>query len=107
MVVSIHDCATHMEIGGKKDTPYISDLFEEQIIRSEKEKMYTDLVFFDGASKSNVQTAGRMLNAKYLRVYVLTSSEHVISSFFSDLLKMGAIEILCCIAKFVHLSIDP
>ena len=92
MVVSIHDCTAHMAAGGKKDAPYISDLFEEQIVRFDKEKMFTDLVFFDGAA--NVQKAGRMLNAKYPRAYALTGGEHVISSFFSDLVKMGAIKVI-------------
>ena len=91
MVVSIHDCTAHMAAGGKKDAPYISDLFEEQIVRFDKEKMFTDLVYFDGAA--NVQKAGRMLNAKYPRAYALTGGEHVISSFFSDLVKMGAIKV--------------
>ena len=92
MVVSIHDCTAHMAAGGKKDAPYISDLFEEQIVRFDKEKMFTDLVYFDGAA--NVQKAGRMLNAKYPRAYALTGGEHVISSFFSDLVKMGAIKVI-------------
>ena len=76
-------------------THYIYDLFEEQIVRSDKEKMYTDFVFFDGTS--NMQKTGRMLNHKYPRVYALTGGKYVISSFFSDLVKMRAINVCCVI----------
>ena len=91
VVVSIHDYTTHMAAGRKKDTPYTSDLFKEQIVKLDKEKIFTNLVFFDGTA--NVQKAGRMLNAKYPRAYALTGGEHVISSFFSDLVKMAAIKV--------------
>jgi hypothetical protein len=42
-------------------------------------------VFFDGAS--NVQKAGRLLEAKYPRIHVQTCAAHSVSLFFSDICK--------------------
>jgi hypothetical protein len=32
MTVLIHDCTKHMEEGGKKDAPYIAELFEVKVM---------------------------------------------------------------------------
>ncbi len=64
MTVSIHDCTKHMEEGGKKDAPYIAELFEVKVMEYDPHFLCTDDVFyFDGAS--NVQKAGQILMAKF------------------------------------------
>jgi len=90
-VVAVHDCTEHMAAGGKKDASYIAGLFEEYVIEFDKEKLCTDLFFFDGAS--NVQKAGEVLVAKFPRAYVLHGGEHVISLFFDDLSKLPPIRV--------------
>ena len=55
-------------------------------------------MFFDGAS--NVQNAGRMLQARHPRITVGHGAEHVVSLFFSDVFtKMPEFEILANFAK--------
>jgi hypothetical protein len=49
-----------------------------------------DCVFFDGAS--NVQKAGRLLEAKYLQLTVLHGAEHVVSLFFADATKLKPVK---------------
>ena len=66
-------------------------MFEETIIEFDKEKLCTDIFFFDGAS--NVQKAGEVLVAKFPRAYVLHGGEHVISLFFDDLSKLPPIKV--------------
>ena len=51
-VIAVNDCSDHMSAGGK-DATYIAQMFEETIIEFDKEKLCTDIFFFDGAS--NVQ----------------------------------------------------
>ena len=83
--LGIVDCSGHMSAGGKKDASYISDLFFPHIEKLDPDKLYTDLVLFDGAS--NVQKAGEIIGAIYPRVTCLAGAEHVISLFFSDVAK--------------------
>ena len=56
MTVLIHDCTKHMEEGGKKDAPYIAELFEVKVMEFDPNFLCTDVFYFDGAS--NVQKAG-------------------------------------------------
>ena len=90
-VIAVNDCSDHMSAGGKKDATYIAQMFEETIIEFDKEKLCTDIFFFDGAS--NVQKAGEVLVAKFPRAYVLHGGEHVISLFFDDLSKLPPIKV--------------
>ena len=69
-----------MASGGKKDAPYIAQLYEEYVMKYDPDKMYTDIFFFYGAS--NVKKGGRILEAKYPRSYCLHAGEHVVSLFF-------------------------
>lgn len=52
----------------------------------EKVKDSIDLVIFDGAS--NVQKAGKILEARYPRLSVVHGAEHVLSLFYSDIFKL-------------------
>ncbi len=63
MTVSIHYCTKHMEEGGKKDVPYISELFEVKVMEYDPQLLCTGVFYFDGAS--NVQKAGEILMAKF------------------------------------------
>ena len=58
MTVLIHDCTKHMEEGGKKDAPYIAELFEGKVMEYDPQRLCTDEFYFDGAS--NVQKAGEV-----------------------------------------------
>ena len=63
-VMDIVDCTGHLEKGGKKDAKYIATCFEPHMKELDPEESKMDCVFFDGAS--NVQKAGRLLEAKFL-----------------------------------------
>ncbi len=39
-----------MEEGGKKDAPYIAELFEGKVMEYDPQRLYTDVFYFDGAS---------------------------------------------------------
>ena len=86
-VLDIIDCTDHMEVGGKKDAKYIADIFEEHIEALDPKGVHLNAVLFDGAS--NVQKAGRLIEAKYPQVSVLHGVEHVISLFFADVSKLN------------------
>ena len=91
IVVAIQDCTDHMASGGKKDAPYIAKLFEDRVEEYDRDKKFTDIFYFDGAS--NVQKAGRLLVAKCPRAYSFHGGEHVISLFFTSLSKMTPIKV--------------
>jgi hypothetical protein len=59
MTVLIHNCTKQMEERGKKDVPYIAELFEEKVIEYHPQRLYTDVFYFDEAS--NLQKAGEVL----------------------------------------------
>jgi hypothetical protein len=63
MTVLIHDCTKYMEEGGKKDAPYIAELFEGKVMEYDPQRLCTDVFYFDGAS--NKQKAGEVLMAKF------------------------------------------
>ena len=90
-VVDIHDCTDHMAEGGKKDALYLAGVMQEEIEKFDKEKKYTDVFYFDGAS--NVQKAGLRLTALYPRAYVFHGGEHVISFFFSGVANLPPIKV--------------
>ena len=85
-VLDIIDCTEHMEVGGKKDAKYIASIFEEHIAELDPYGIHLNAVLFDGAS--NVQKAGRVIEAKYPQVSVLHGIEHVISLFFSNVSRL-------------------
>jgi Protein of unknown function (DUF 659) len=89
-VLDIIDCTEHLEDGGKKDAKYIASIFDDHIQELDPKGLYLNAVIFDGAS--NVQKAGRVLEAKYPQVSVLHGVEHCVSLFFADLSKLGWIE---------------
>jgi hypothetical protein len=71
--------------GGKKDALYIASQFDPWIKKLDPSHTRMDCVFFDGAS--NVQKAGRVLEAKFPRLQVVHGAEHVASLFFADIAK--------------------
>lgn len=85
-VLDIIDCTEHMEVGGKKDAKYIASIFQEHIEELDPYGIHLNAILFDGAS--NVQKAGRVIEAKYPQVSVLHGIEHVISLFFSDVSRL-------------------
>ena len=85
-VLDIIDCTEHMEVGGKKDARYIASIFEANIEELDPKGVHLNAVLFDGAS--NVQKAGRVIEAKYPQVSVLHGIEHCISLFFSDVSRL-------------------
>jgi Protein of unknown function (DUF 659) len=91
-VLDIIDCTEHMEAGGKKDAKYIADMFQEHISSLDPKGIHLNAVLFDGAS--NVQKAGRVIEASYPQVSVLHGIEHVVSLFFSDLSKLPFVRFL-------------
>jgi hypothetical protein len=92
ITVSIQDCTSHMQDGGKKDASYIARLFEEEVYKFDPTGTFTDVFFFDGAS--NVQKAGQILMAKFPRTFCFHGGEHVVSLFFSSIAKIGPIKVL-------------
>jgi hypothetical protein len=89
-VVDIVDCTEHMNSGGKKDASYIADMFSECIEELDPDHSRLDVIIFDGAS--NVQKAGRLIEARYPKVSVLHGAEHVVSLFFSDVARLPLIK---------------
>ncbi len=66
-----------MAEGGKKDTSYIADMFEEKVMEYHSLKICTDVFIFDGAS--NVQKAGEVLMARFHHSFCFHGGEHVVS----------------------------
>jgi hypothetical protein len=56
VVAAIRDCTGHRADGGKKDTLYITNLFNVIVVEYDPDKSCTDIFYFDSAS--NVQKAG-------------------------------------------------
>jgi hypothetical protein len=81
-----------MSKGGKKDAEYIANLMEDIIVPYDLDKTKSIIFWFDGAS--NVQKAGRILQAKFLRSYSLHGGEHVVSLFFSDIARIKVIKVI-------------
>ncbi len=104
--VSIVDCTSYMNRGGKKDTTYILGQFQRKVDEIDVDKKLTDCFFFDGAL--NVQTAGAILCAMYPRTICFHGEEHVLSLFFSDLSKLKPIQVsstfLVCLFWFHFLT---
>jgi hypothetical protein len=90
-VLAIHDCSEHLAGGGKKDAPFIAQLFESEVEQLDPSKTLTNVFFFDGAS--HVQKAGKILEAINPGAYCLHGSEHVILLFVSDISKLKPIKV--------------
>jgi hypothetical protein len=73
MTVLIHYCTKHMEEGGKKDAPYIAELFERKVMEYDPQRLCTDVFYFDGAS--NVQKVGEVFMAKFPQSFCLHGGE--------------------------------
>lgn len=91
-ILDIIDCTDHMEAGGKKDARYIAEIFQEHIDMLDPRGTHLNAVLFDGAS--NVQKAGRVIEARYPQVSVLHGIEHVVSLFFSDVCRLPFVKFL-------------
>jgi hypothetical protein len=95
VTLQIKDCSAHMSSGGKKDASYIADLFEAKMSEIDPTHLWTDVIFFDGAS--NVQKAGRVLTVKFQHAYCFHAGEHVVSLFFASIAKLTPIKVCCVI----------
>ena len=91
-VLDIIDCTEHMEEGGKKDATYTASIFIQHIKELDPLGVHLNAMLFDGAS--NVQKAGRVIEAKYPQVSVLHGIEHVISLFFGDVARLSFLQFL-------------
>lgn len=99
--LSIVDCSGHLQNDGRKDASYISDLFLPHI--TEMETLVpncTDLVIFDGAS--NVQKAGKLLEAKFPHISVIHGAEHVISLFYGDVFRLKQFDMLKKMNRIIY-----
>ncbi len=100
-VISICNGTGHMVEGGKKDAEFIMNFFKEKVDEFDPPKVYTDSFFFDGAA--NVQKAGQILCAHFPRAMCFHGGEHVLSLFFSDLSRLGAIEVSFFVLQFLFI----
>ena len=62
--------------------------------RVDPHKSVIDLVFFDGGS--NMQLAGRVIEAKFPWVTVIHGMEHVIALMFGDIGKIPIVKVSSC-----------
>jgi hypothetical protein len=65
------------------------------------DKTRSTIFWFDGAS--NVQKAGKILQAKVPRSYSLHGGEHVVSLFFGDIAKIKERKVTCSFCTHFHL----
>ncbi len=65
--------------------------FKAKVDEFDPGKTLTDTFFFDGAL--NVQKAGQILCAHIPQAMCFHGGEHVLSLFFSDLLRISAIKV--------------
>ena len=100
--VAIEDCSGHMSAGGRKDARYIAELMEGIIQPYDPDKSRSTLFWFDGAS--NVQKAGKILEAKFPRSYTLHGGEHVVALFFSDIAKIFEIKVMYYVCLMSYAS---
>jgi hypothetical protein len=91
-VLDIVDCSEHLVAGGKKDARFIAQLFEESIEVLDPKGLNVNAIIFDGAS--NVQKAGRIIEARYPQVSVLHGVEHVVSLFFGEVARLTFVKYL-------------
>mgnify|MGYP000391209850 CR=1 FL=1 len=84
-VMDIINCTGHLVKGGKKDARYIAICFKPFMKELDPEETRMDCIFY-GAS--NIQKAGRCLEAKFPRLTVLHGAEHVVSLFFIYVAKL-------------------
>ena len=83
-----------MEVGGKKDAPYIADMIIPLIRKMEKTRDehnklrpgVVDLILFDGAS--NKVKAGEILVTHFPCISVVHWAEHVVSLFLRMSIQM-------------------
>jgi len=87
-----------MAAGGKKDAPYIADIFKDKVEEYGPTRTLIDIFYFDSAS--NVQKAGEVLMAKYPRTFCYHGGKHVVSLFFSSLAKIKPMKVCNLIALY-------
>jgi hypothetical protein len=104
VTVGIMDCTTHMAEGGKKDAAYISEIFEEKVLEYDPKMSLTDVFFFDGAG--NVQKAGQVLVAKFLRTFCFHGGEHVVSLFVTDIAKLEPVKVCYILSSIFNYNHD-
>ena len=101
-----------MEVGEKKDAPYIADMIIPLIQKMEKSRDkhnklcpgVVDLVLFDGAS--NVLKAGKILTTHFPCISVVHRAEHVVSLFKDVYTNVSASMLLHCYLQ-VAISQSP
>jgi hypothetical protein len=104
MTISIQDCTKHMAEGGKKDTSYIANMFEEKVMEYNSLKICTDVFYFDGAF--NVQKAGEVLMARFPHSFCFHGGKHDVSLFFSSIAKIKPIKVYCVLLALLGYDYD-
>ena len=82
-VLGVKYFSKHLAQVGKKDTTFISQVFNTYLEKYDTKTSQTDLVFFHGAS--NVQMTGQIVDVYYLQINVLRDANHVQSLFYLTL----------------------
>ena len=100
IVLEIVDCTGHLAGGGKKDARFIAGLFKPHMDRIDPEKKFFDVVFFDGAS--NMQNAGTILQVSHPRLFVMHGVEHVVSLFFTDIMKLDPLKQMMKESRYIY-----
>ncbi len=77
------------------------NFFKEKVDEFDPSKVHTDSFFFDGAA--NVQKAGQILCAHFPWAMCFHGGEHVLSLFFSDLSRLGAIKVSFLYPNFLFI----
>ena len=101
---------SQVEVGGKKDAPFITDMIIPLIQKIEKTRDehnklrpgVVDLVLFDGAS--NAVKAGKILGTHFPHIKVVHGAEHVVSLFFKDVYTNVSTSMLLCCSLDVAIS---
>jgi len=91
-VAKILDATPHLIKGGNKNCEYIERSIRPILQQLDPTKKLFDVAFFDGAT--NVQKAGQLLAELYPRISTIHGCEHVMSLFFSDLLRKTPLKVL-------------
>ena len=91
MVVRIVDCTERLLEGEKKDGPFIANLFLPVMRDLDPNKDRMDILFFDGGS--NMQLAGRLIEAEFPRVSLVHGYEHQLSLVFGVIGKIPIVKV--------------
>ena len=91
VVCAIVDCTKDMAQGKKKDAVYIAHIVLRYMREFDPTLELNDCLMVDGAA--NVQNAGKIIKAVFLRVTTFHGAEHKMALYFSDISKIPCIKV--------------